>query len=329
MRKIVVDMMGGDNGSPATVGAVKIFLSRHNDVEVVCVGKKEELTALEGLKNVRIVDARDIMKMDAGVTDVLRAKDSSMVVALNLAKDEGADGIISCGGTGPFLAGATLILKKIPGILRPALTTGFPNLKEIGKYVTILDVGASNVNTPEELNQFAIMGSLYSQAVYGVKEPIVKLLSNGSEEKKGSPVGKEAYPLLAANPNIKFGGNIEGDRILFGGVDVVVSDGFTGNVCLKTTEGVAKGMGKLLKNMLTENLWTKLGALHLKKGVKRFKSLMDPSNVGGAMLLGVNGCVVKAHGNSDEVSFSSAMEVLYKLVEADIVKKTSEALEKL
>jgi len=265
--------------------------------------------------------------MEAGALEVLRHKDSSMVKALEAVKNENADGIISCGATGAFLSAATLMLKKIPGILRPALVTAFPNLKK-GNFVTCLDVGASNVNTPQEMLQFAYMGTLYSQAVYGIEKPVVKLLANGSEEGKGSPEGKEAYQLLKDDPKIKFEGNIEGNAILMGEADVVVSDGFTGNVMLKTTEGVAKGMGKLIKKAFKKNLFTKIGYLFAKGGVKDIKMVMDPKRVGGAMLLGVNGACVKAHGNSDAYSFESAMEVLYRLVEKEVCKAMAKGFKK-
>lgn len=314
MRKIVVDMMGGDLGSAATIAAVKEFHAKHPDVEIICVGKGEELNGLDFAK---IIDAQDVVTMEAGALEVLRHKESSMVKALNAVKSENADGVISCGATGAFLSAATLILKKIPGVLRPALVTAFPNLAK-GNFVTCLDVGASNVNTPEEMVQFAYMGTLYSQAVYGIDNPVVKLLSNGAEEGKGCPEGKEAYKLLEEDAKVNFQGNIEGSAILQGEADVVVSDGYTGNVMLKTTEGVAKGMGKLMKKAFTKNLKTKIGYLFAKGGVKDIKNVMDPKRVGGAMLLGVNGACVKAHGNSDAFSFESAMEVLYRLVEKDV-----------
>ena len=169
------------------------------------------------------------------------------------------------------------------------------------------------------------MGTCYSRAVYGVAEPRVCLLSNGSEEGKGSPVGKEAYQLLKEMKNINFAGNIEGDKLLKGLADVVVSDGYTGNVMLKTTEGTAKGMGKLLKQGFMSKLRCKIGYLFAKPAVNLLKDKLDPSNVGGAMLMGVNGVVVKAHGNSTGKSFYSAMEVLYHLIEGDVITKIKDA----
>lgn len=323
MRKIVVDMMGSDLGSQITVEAVKMFHQKHPDYELICVGKKEELSSLDFAK---VIDARDIVPMNAGALEVLRKKDSSMVVALNEAAKEKADGVISAGATGGFLSAASLILKKIEGVKRPALITSFPNLNKEGQYVTLLDVGASNENTPEELVQFAFMGSLFSKAVYKIDNPVVKLLANGTEEGKGSPLGKETYKLLKEDKKVNFQGNIEGSQILMGAADVVVTDGYTGNVLLKATEGTAKAIGKILKVGFKKNLKTKIGYLLSKSVVNDLKATMDPKNVGGAMLIGINGVAVKAHGNSTAESFYSAMEVEYKMIEAGITKTIAEAM---
>lgn len=326
MKKIVVDMMGSDLGSKITVEAVKKFHERHPDYSLICVGKKEELV---GLDFATVIDARDVVPMTSGALEVLRRKESSMVIALNAAVKEKADGVISAGATGGFLSAATLILKKIPGVLRPALITAFPNLSNNGQtYVTLLDIGASNENTPEELAQFGYMGKVFSESFYKIKNPVVKTLANGTEEGKGSPVGKEAFKLLAKDDRINFQGNIEASQVLMGAADVVVTDGYTGNVLLKSTEGTAKGIGKLLKKGFTKNFKTKLGYLLAKSVVTDFKKLMDPKNVGGAMLIGINGVAVKAHGNSDAESFLSAMEVEYRMIEANITEQITAAFKK-
>lgn len=321
MKKIVVDMLGSDLGPLELLKGVEMFHKRHPDYELILVGKKEEL---ESASYATIVDAREAVDMKDGALEVIRKKESSMVKAINTAKAEKADGVISAGATGAFLSASTLLLKRIDGVGRPALVTAFPNLNKKGSFVTLLDVGASNVNTPEEIAQFAYMGTLYSHAVYGVENPIVKLLSNGGEEGKGSPEGKEAYKLLKEDKRINFQGNTEGNKLLLGDADVVATDGYTGNVMLKTTEGTAKAMGKLIKKAFKRNIFSMLGYLLTKKGVKEISSTMNPKNVGGAMLLGVNSVAVKAHGNSDAESFSSAMELCYKLIEGDVVNKIRE-----
>ena len=241
MRKFVVDMMGSDRGSSMTLEAVKTYHRLHPDDQLILVGRKEEFADASSFA--KLVNAPDVIEMEAGALEVIRRKESSMVVAVHTFQEEHADALISAGSTGAFLSAATLILKRIPGVLRPALVTGFPNLGR-GNFVTLLDVGASNTNTAEEIQQFAYMGSLYAEGAYGIKKPIVKLLSNGSEEGKGSPVGKEAFALLKADSKVDFQGNIEASQIFAGSADVVVTDGYSGNVMLKSFEGMAKAMGK-------------------------------------------------------------------------------------
>jgi glycerol-3-phosphate acyltransferase PlsX len=323
MAKLVIDMMGSDLGSEATKQGVVLFHKRHPDCELVLVGKKEELSDLSSL--FRIIEAGDVVTMDMGALEVIRKKESSMVEAISAVGLEKADGVVSAGGTGAFLSAATLLLKKIPGVRRPALVTGFPNLTK-GGFVTLLDVGASNANTPEELAQFALMGSLYSHLVFGIGYPLVKLLANGTEEGKGSPEGKEAFKLLAADKKISFGGNIEASQVLTGAADVVVTDGFTGNVLLKATEGTAKGVSAMLKKAFKRNLCSMTGYLLSKKGLQEMSDQMNPKKIGGALLIGVNGIVVKAHGNSDGEAFASAIGLADRLASAGAVKKIEEGL---
>ncbi|MEA5060977.1 Phosphate acyltransferase [bioreactor metagenome] len=325
MLKIIVDCMGGDNGAKVIVTAIKNFLKSNKEVEVAAVGKKEELAELENI--CRIIDARDVVPMTAGALDVLRMKDSSMMVALKTMRDEHYDAIVSCGSTGGFLASATITLKMIPGIKRAALVSAIP-CQEKGKFMTLLDCGANNENTAEELVQFALMGRLYAQAVLNNKDPKTYLLSNGSEDEKGSPEVKEANKLLRASNFPNFQGNIEGrEAVLDPNVDVVVTGGFAGNCYLKGIEGTAKLMGNLIKSAFSMNLSTKIGYLFAKKGVASIKENMDYKAVGGALLLGINGAVVKAHGNSDEKSFYSAMMLAKKIGESKAVEKIKEGVE--
>lgn len=323
MLKLVVDTMGGDNGSTIVVTAIKDFLKENKDVEIIAVGKKEELTALEGI--CRIEDARDIVPMEAGALEVLRLKNSSMMVALKIMKEEKADAVISCGSTGGFLSAATINLKMIPGVKRAALVAPFPTQIK-GKKTLFLDIGANNENSPEELVQFARIGRYYYQAVYGVKNPSVFLLSNGTEDEKGAPEVKAAHKLLKENNFPNFKGNIEARNALGGEADVIVCDGFTGNIFLKGTEGTAKFLSDLVKKAFKRSLWSKIGYLFVHKGMKEMKEIFDYKSTGGAMLLGINGVVVKAHGNSDEYSFKCALNVAKKLAEADIVNKIKEGI---
>jgi phosphate acyltransferase len=322
MVKLVIDMMGSDLGSSMSKKAVSDFHASHPDCTLILVGKKEELA---DMASYQIIDAQDVVAMETGALEVLRKKDSSMVKAVQAVLDLKADGVVSAGSTGAFLSASTLMLKKIPGVIRPALVVSFPNLGK-GGFCSILDVGASNANTPEEMAQFAVMGSLYESIVNGVSNPSVKLLSNGSEEGKGSPEGKAAYELLKGSKKVNFQGNIEGNKILSGEADVIVTDGYSGNVLLKSTEGAAKAMGGLLKQAFKRNFASKIGYLLTKKGLGPMKNSLDPKKTGGSLLLGVNGVVVKAHGNSDAEAFMHAIEVAYRLSTAQIVSKIAEGL---
>ena len=321
--KIAVDAMGGDNGSSVVIEAIKEFKKDYPNDELIVFGKKEELEDLSSI--CRIVDAPEIVPMEAGALEVIRLKHSSMCKAINTMKEEGFDAIVSMGSTGGFLSAATLILKTIPGVKRSALVTAFPT-KIKGKKVVVLDVGANNENSPEELVQFAYMGKAYNEALFNIKDPKTYLLSNGAEAHKGSPMVKEAHKLLLENNFPGFMGNMEARDVLNGDADVLVADGFSGNVLLKGMEGVAKMFGSMIKGAFKQNLWTKLGYLHVRKGFNNISETMDYKSTGGAMLLGINGVVVKAHGNSDAYSFKNALRVAHLMVEFDVVNKIKESL---
>ena len=320
--RIGVDLTGGDNGSKPIVPAILEFLNKNSDVEITAFGNKEELKELEG--KCEVVHAPDVIPMEAGPLEAMRMKNSSIYMMAQYAKEGKLDAMVSAGSTGGFLSLSTLILKTIPGVHRAAFVAPFPT-KIKGKKVVILDIGASNENSPEELAQFAVMGSLYSKHILGVQEPKVYLLSNGTEEGKGSPNGKLAYKLLKDKPG--FMGNIEARNALSGEADVVVTDGFTGNVFLKSSEGMAKMMSSMMKSAFKRNLWSKIGYLHVRKGIKEMTETMDYKSTGGAMLLGINGVVVKAHGNSDTYAFGCALNVAKKLVEEKLMDKIKEGIE--
>ena len=321
--KIAVDAMGGDNGSAIVIDAVKQFIKDYPNDEIIVFGKKEELEDLSSI--CRIVDAPEIVPMEAGALEVIRMKNSSMCKAINTMKEENFDAIVSAGSTGGFLSAATLILKTIPGVKRSALVTAFPT-KIKGKKVVVLDVGANNENNADELVQFAYMGKAYNEALFGNKEPKTYLLSNGAESHKGSPLVKETYELMLKNNFEGFKGNMEARDVLNGDADILVSDGFSGNVLLKGMEGIAKMMSSMIKANFKKNLWTKLGYLHVKGGFDNMSETMDYKSVGGAMLLGINGVVIKAHGNSDAYSFKNALRVAHQMVEHDVVNKIKESL---
>ena len=321
--KIAVDAMGGDNGSKPIIEAIKEFKKDHQDVEIVVFGKEEELFELSSIA--KIVNAPDIVPMEAGALEVIRMKNSSMCKAISTMKEENFDAVVSCGSTGGFLSASTLILKMIPGVKRAALVTAFPT-KIKGKKVVVLDVGANNENSAEELVQFAFMGKAYNQALFNTENPKTYLLSNGAESHKGSPIVKEANKLLTDMKFEGFVGNMEARDVLNGDADILVADGFSGNILLKGMEGVAKMFGSMIKSAFKKNLWTKLGYLHVKGGFDNISETMDYKSTGGAMLLGINGVVVKAHGNSDAYSFKNALRVAYQMVSYDVVNKIKESL---
>ena len=324
MYKLSIDAMSGDLGSPIVVKACQAFLSKHDDVELYVTGKKEELTELENLNHVHIVDARDLVGMNDGIMSVRRKKESSMVKAVTLANDGTTDGVVSCGSTAAFYTSAMLFLKRIEGVEKSCLMAVVPTYN--GKGVCMLDVGANALNTAEQLHDFAVMGNVYAKNVKGIANPKVALLNIGAEDKKGDEVHVETHKLLTADETINFVGNIEGREILLGDVDVIVTDGFSGNIALKTIEGTASLVMTMIKESLLSSLVSKIGALLIKKQMKVLKAKFDYKSVGGALMVGFEKAVVKAHGSSDEVAFENAMELAYKMVKQDVVSQMREGL---
>ena len=230
MIKLSIDAMSGDSGAGIVVDACKSFINTHSDAYLYVTGRKEELTSLEGNERIEIVDARDVIDMEAGIMVVRRKKDSSMVKAVVYANEGISDAVVSCGSTGAFYTSAMLFLKKIEGIDKSCLMANIPNYD--GKGVLMLDVGANANNTAEHLKGFATMGNVYAKSIKGIKNPRIALLNIGTESKKGGEVHQETFKLLSEDSSLNFVGNIEGRDILFGHCDVVVTDGFSGNIVL-------------------------------------------------------------------------------------------------
>ena len=321
MVKIVVDMMGGDNGAEPTIAAVSKFLKDHDDVSIIAVGDEK---VLEPIKDkVKIIPSTSVAPMECSVMQAMRDKESSVYKAVNACISEDADAVLSAGSTGAFLSLCTLIIKKIDGVDRPALITQFPT-KVKGKYCVLLDVGASSENSASELAQFAKIGEAYYQAFYEKKNPNVYLICNGTEEGKGNSLSKETYALLKCEENFK--GYMEARDVLSGKADVVVFDGFTGNIFLKGSEGMAKMMGGLMKEAFTSSFRSKIGYLFARKGMKGMLETMNYKRVGGALLVGVNKVSVKAHGNADEESFYGSLNVAYTSAKKQTVQKIKENL---
>lgn len=321
--KIIIDAMGGDNAPQEIVkGALKA--RRELGVDLTLVGKKEEIEAVLRAEKVtdmpEIVDAREVITMDDDPsTATRRKKDSSMAVALRLLKQGAGDAVVSAGSTGALLTGATLTVKRVRGIRRAALA---PVLPDGGAGCMLIDCGANVECTPEYLLQFAYMGSFYMKNMHGVAAPRVGLLSNGTEEHKGDPLRRETYALLQeadAQGRIRFVGNVEASQAFKDEIDVLVTDGFTGNILLKGIEGTLKYMLKLLKGMFKKNLKNMLSALMVKGEFGALKAQLDPSEVGGTALLGISKPVIKAHGSSDAKSFFAAIRQAKAFAESGII----------
>ena len=325
--KIVVDAFGGDYAPQEIVaGAVKA-LQENLELNVVLVGDKDKITEiLQGLvfvsDRLEIVHAPDIVTMDDIPTVAIRTKkNSSIVVALDYVKNnEDAVALVSAGSTGATLTGAVLKLGRIPNISRPALAPILPTVNDRG--VMLLDCGANADCKPEQLLDFAIMGNEYMKAM-GVKKPRVALLNIGTEEEKGSELAKEVHQLLK-NSKLNFVGNIESRDVLRGNVDVIVTDGYSGNICLKTIEGVAEILFGELKDVAKSSFTAKLGGLLLKKKLRGIKAKYDYRKVGGAPLLGVSKIVLKCHGNSKADSIATTIEQAYTLAKSNMIEKVKE-----
>lgn len=305
--KLAIDAMSGDLGSHEVVEACKMFVKDHGDVTLYVVGKQEELEELKDLANVEIVDAREVVKMTDSPLGVRRQKESSMVKALMMARKDEVDGVVSCGSTGAFFTGAMLFVKRLEGVERSCLMAVLPTFN--GKGSCLLDVGANAENTAEQLRQFAIMGSVYAKYVRHISTPSVRLLNIGAEDHKGDQVHQDAYKLLKEEKAIHFDGNIEGRELLDGNCDVIVSDGFAGNIALKSMEGTALGLMKVMKKAMLGSTKSKLGALLIKDNLKKELSAFDYKSVGGALMMGFSKAIVKAHGGSDARAVRSAMEL--------------------
>ena len=314
--KIILDAMGGDNAPQATVlGAVAA--AKDFGADITLVGRENEILQVlkdngmtELPKGISIFHAEDVVDMyDDPAAVVRKRKDSSMVVGLKMLSQGEGDAFISAGSTGALLTGATLVVKRVKGIRRAAMGPCMPN-KAGGKTV-LLDCGANAECTPEFLLQFGMVGSLYAKKTLGIENPRIGLLNIGTEDSKGTPLQKEAYALLTDAHNkglLNFIGNIEARDALLGEVDVVVCDGFSGNVLLKSIEGTAYFMGSLMKHKIFKrNILSMIGYLFCKKGVDEVMKMMDYREIGGTEFLGIQKPVIKAHGSSDALAFRNAV----------------------
>ncbi|MEQ1438619.1 phosphate acyltransferase PlsX [Fontimonas sp. SYSU GA230001] len=315
---LAIDAMSGDHGLAAAVDGALLALAAHPELHVVLVGDEAQITSRLSQRHhsadarVRVQHASEIVAMDESPSKALRnKKDSSMRVAINLVKDGRAQAAVSAGNTGALMATAKFVLKTLPGIDRPAIISAIPS---VNGHVHMLDLGANAECSAEQLLQFAVMGSALVTATLGIEKPRVALLNIGEEEIKGNEVIKRAAQLLAASP-LHYVGFVEGDGIFLKDVDVVVCDGFAGNIALKTGEGVAKLIYHFIKEEFTRSIFTRFAALMAMPALKALGGRMDPRNYNGASFVGLNGIVVKSHGSADAQAFAAAIRVGLREVE--------------
>jgi glycerol-3-phosphate acyltransferase PlsX len=327
---IALDVMGGDHGADVVLPAALRALSRHDELDLLLVGDREIIEG--GLQRLRAADnarisiqhASQRVEMDEAASHALRfKKDSSMRVALNLVKEGRAQACVSAGNTGALMATARYVLKTLPGIDRPAICTSLPTMSG---HTWMLDLGANVDSSPEHLFQFGLMGSVLAKAVDSNQNPRVGLLNIGEEEIKGNETVKEAATLLASG-SMNYIGFVEGNDVYGGNVDVVVCDGFVGNIALKTSEGVARMISHFIKQSFNRNLLTRIAALFALPVLKAFRRQIDPRRYNGASLLGLRGTVIKSHGSADALAFANAIEVAAVVVRQQVPERISSQLQ--
>jgi glycerol-3-phosphate acyltransferase PlsX len=321
MVKLAIDIMGGDYAPLEIIKGVQLALERYSDLEFTLFGDKKVISEhLPAGPRIKIVDCPE--KMDMGEKDpigeIRRNRNTSLVRAFQAVRDKEVDGVVTAGPTQGTVAAAHLIIRRIKGMKRVALCPELPALGE--KSRLLLDVGANTDLRSEHLLQIAQFASIYAQEVKGISKPLVGLMNIGSEPGKGRELEKETFNLLQNDPHINFYGNLEGKDIFSTPCDILLTDGFTGNMVMKTCEGVVKTVGTFFKEEIN-NTTRKIGYLFMKKVFKNFKKKMSPDEIGGANLFGVDGIVVKAHGSSNAYAFSNAINQARLAVLGDVVAK--------
>jgi len=330
--RIAIDAMGGDLAPGVVIGGVVDYFKSNQNIDLVLVGKEKEIkkeikkNGIEFPQEIEIVDAREAILMREHFFSYWKKRErTSIKKAIDLVKQKKAQAVVSAGNTGAIMAIAKTVLGTMKRIERPALALMIPTLK--GNSL-LVDVGANVDSRPKNLVQFAIMGKVYLENVMGIKNPRIALMSIGEEEEKGNELIKATYNLLKTM-DINFIGNVEGKDVYLGEADLIVTDGFTGNVTLKVSEGVVNVMISLLKREIKSNILSKIGFFFLKSSIKRIRKKMDYSEYGGALLLGVNGIVIIAHGGSNRKAIKNAIYLSQKFVKENVLEKISREIEYL
>ncbi|MDD4211239.1 MAG: phosphate acyltransferase PlsX [Clostridia bacterium] len=330
---VIIDACGGDNAPKQIVEGAILAVNEYKNVKVILVGKEEEIkTILSNLtfdqNKVEVLDARSVITNDDSPVEAIRTKkNSSLVVALErLKQDDSISGLVSAGSTGAVLTGGFLKIGRLSGISRPALAPVLPTIN--GGNVVLIDCGANMDSSAENLAHFALMGSLYSQAMFNIVSPRVALLNVGVEDKKGNELVKQVFPLLRTLP-INFVGNMEARDTLSGDYDVIVADGFAGNVLLKSTEGAVSSMLKMLKAEIKASKLGMFGALFMRGAFKRLKVKLDHSNKGGSPFLGAKKVIIKSHGSSTAITIKTSIKQVIELEQAKMQQKLSEEINRL
>lgn len=324
MKPIALDAMGGDNMPKAAVEGA--LTAAKNGIDVVLVGDEPELRDhLERLDgSLEIVHASDVIGMDEHATDVRRRKESSVMKAMSLVKEGEASTCVSMGHSGATMAAALLVLGRLPGVERPAIAAGIPTRRGV---CALLDAGANADSRPLHLQQFAVMGTVYSRALLGIDRPRVGLMSIGEEAEKGNELTRQAHGLLASTEGIDFYGNVEGRDLLKGTTDVVVTDGFTGNVVLKLAEGEARELFAWIRDaLLGGGPLVKLGAALVKPALRRVADRLDPAEYGAQPLLGVQGNAFIGHGSSDARAVTSALRTGARAAREELTRRVAEGM---
>jgi len=328
MIKVAIDAMGGDFGPYPIIEGAVLALKEYPDFHAILVGDREKILSLVPSwlqKRISIVDAEDVIRMEEAATEALKRKESSIYKAVELVRNKEADAVVSAGHSGATMSLATLRIGRLKHVSRPAIATLMPTYKE--KKTLVLDVGANVDCKPEHLFEFGVMGEAYARAIMDIDTPRVGLLSNGEEETKGNELTKNAFALLKKLPT--FIGNVEGNNIFDASVDVVVCDGFTGNILLKTSEGVADAISKLMKKNIKRSPLSMAGAFMMKKVFRALKKEIDYSEYGGAPLIGIRGCAIVSHGKSTPKAIKNAIFQAIRYVESDINRFIEERLEEM